>query len=228
MQPITCLDWNEAHEGHGEGYREYEWAPTSDPRVLAVIQRDPYSQISELYDGDAINPILYTERRGWDVYWENIAGYDDDSASIITRADERLGSKARDRYLWIFHGIVTVEAHGGYDRSGSYIVVCSNAYLEHIGNEPYVTREEALADAKALAKDLEDALDGYVYGIGYATNEERRLYDDGEEIDLTDGSWEIEMQCWGFVGEEYAKQSAAAFESDYPDLPEMLDLEVTA
>ncbi len=223
MQLITCDDWTEQSIGHGEHEKEYHFARTSDPRVLAVIQRDNEGvTVSQQYDGDAINPILYNDyRTGPD--W--VAGYDDGSASTIKYAYDRFNNETADRYLWIFHGIVVVQASGGYDRDGDWMVVSSNAYNEHIGNPHYATREEAVEDCLAIQKDLEMALDGYLYGIGYATNEAHRLHDD-EEIDLDDGNWEIEISSWGFVGEDYAKREAGGFQYERPSLPEML--EVTA
>lgn len=79
----------------------------------------------------------------------------------------------------------------------------------------------------ALSGDVHDwtaALDGDVYGVGWATNEARRLPDD-EPIDLVDGSWDINIECWGFLGEEYAKQTAIDGDYGGPVLPEMLPIE---
>ena len=46
---------------------------------------------------------------------------------------------------------------------------------------------------------------------------------DGEPIDLDD--WEIQMSCWGYVGEEYAKESAARWEAGAPELHTMLPID---
>jgi hypothetical protein len=221
--------WKETSEPRGcNAPVEYEFAPTDDPRVLAVIERDNDAQISELFDGDAINPIIYVEHRhglrfGW------VAGYDGGEAAAMQKAYDEWGwgNATARRYLWIFHGIAAENADGGYDRDGKWIVAWSTAYQEHVGNQPYATYEEARQDCENLAKEVSYALDGYVYGVGYATNEARRLADD-EEIDLLDGEWEISIECWGYVGEEYARKSALEFECGRPTLPEMLPIEVPA
>ncbi len=61
---------------------------------------------------------------------------------------------------------------------------------------------------------------GYVYGVGYAINMDRLSHED--EIEYFE--FEEEIQCWGFVGTEYAKESASSFEHGAPTLPEMLDI----
>lgn len=213
---ITNDDWTEVSIGENE----YQYATTSDPRVLAVIERDNEAQISQLYDGDAINPVIYVEtRHGLRFEW--VAGYDGGEAALMQRAYDEWGwgTDTARRYLWIFHGIAAENADGGYDRDGNWIVACSNAYLEHIGNEPYATYEEARQDCEVLAQELAQALDGYVYGVGYATFPERVT--DEEEIEFSD--WEVEIACWGFVGETYARSEAAGFEYEEPRLPELLD-----
>jgi hypothetical protein len=208
------------------GGTDYEFAETSDPRVLAVIERDDDNEIARLYDGDAINPIIYVEHRhGLSFEW--VAGYDGGEASLMQRAYEQWGwNGTARRYLWIFHGIAADNASGGYDRDGNWIVATSRAFREHVGvTEEPATYDEALEDVQSIKEDLSRALDGYVYGVGYATNEKRLMHDD-EDIDLSD--WDVDIQCWGFVGEDYAKQTAAAFEDGKPDLPEMLPLAVSA
>jgi hypothetical protein len=225
MTLTTSVRWVEADS---DFETETHYAETDDPRILAVIQRDPYAQISELYDGDAINPIIYVDHvHGLSFDW--VAGYDGGEAALMQRAYDEWGwNGTARRYLWIFHGIAADNAHGGYDRSGNWIVATSRAYREHVGiTEEPKTYDEALEDVKSIAKDLSDALDGYVYGVGWAVNEARRLPSD-EPIDLLDGEWEIDMQCWGFVGEEYARTTALAFDHGSPDLPLMLSIEVCA
>ena len=223
-------DWHDAEESRGCNNLpdRYQFAETDDPRVLAVIQYDDDAQISQLYDGDAINPIIYVEHHyGLKFRW--VAGYDGGEAELMQRAYDQWGwdGTAR-RYLWIFHGIAADNASGGYDRDGNWIVATSRKYREHVEvTEEPATYAAALEDVAAIVKDLSDALDGDVFGVGYATNEARRLPDD-EPIDLVDGTWNIEIECWGFTGEEYARQTALDFDYGSPDLPEMLPIEVPA
>jgi hypothetical protein len=226
---MTDTTWHDAEESRGCNSPpvRYQWAETEDPRVLAVIEYDDDARIDDLYDGDAINPVIYVEHHyGLKFRW--VAGYDGGEAELMQKAYDQWGwdGTAR-RYLWIFHGIAADNANGGYDRDGNWIVATSTAYRKHVGNEEPASYAEALEDVAAIVTDLSDALDGYVFGAGYATNEARRLPDD-EPIDLTDGSWEIEIQCWGFVGEKYARETALNFEDGRPDLPEMLPIEVLA
>jgi hypothetical protein len=226
---MTDTVWHEATESRGcdRSPVEYEFAETDDPRILAVIQRDEDNQISELYDGDAINPIIYVNH-SYGLSFEWVAGYDGGEAGLMQQAYDKWGwcKKART-WLWKKHGIAAENANGGYDRSGNWIVATSRAYLEHIGNtEMPETYDEAREDCKSIAQDVEWALDGYVYGAGYATNEARRL--PGGEVDLTDGDWDITIECWGLVGTEYARRTALDFDYGTPTLPEMLPIEVSA
>jgi hypothetical protein len=220
MTLFTSAAWQDQTIGSAD----YQFAETSDPRVVALIERDDDQQISQLYDGDAINPIIYVDHRhGLSFEW--VAGYDGGEAALMQRAYDQWGwdGTAR-RWLWIFHGIAADNASGGYDRDGNWIVATSRAYREHVGiTEEPATYDEALEDVAAIRDDLSDALDGDVYGVGFATNESRRIHDD-EEIDLDDGNWTIDIECWGHVGERYARTTAAGFEFGEPTLPEMIEM----
>jgi hypothetical protein len=214
MNVFVSTEWQDYSRGD-----DYFWfAETSDPRVVAVIQRDNDAQISELYDGDAINPVIYVEHR-WGRKFSWVAGYKGDEAEVIQRANEQFDWPIARRYLWIFHGIAAEDASGGYDNDGSWIVVSSPGYHQHIGGTQPATYAEAREDCKPIAKDLCDALDGDVYGIGFATNEGRLLHDD-EPIDLS--HWDIQIESWGYVGEAYAQREAAAFSCGDPRLSELI------
>lgn len=209
MNLITCFDWTGADYG-------VEYAPTNDPRIVAIIKRDKHSELSELYDGDAINPILHVEQWYGSLSISHVGGYEGDEAAVMSRAFEQFDRKTARRYLWIFHGIAAEDTREGY------IVVTSREFREHVGiTEEPATYDEAREDCRAIADDLTNALDGYVYAIGYAINPGRVL--DDEPIDLDDGDWDIRPEVWGFVGTEYAKLEAASFGYEKPDLPELLD-----
>ena len=215
MHIITCHDWTDTDD-----YKR-AWAPTSDPRVLAVIERDEYASLDTLFDGDGINPILAVDSRGWGVRFDHVAGYDGGEAEIMTAAFERFGNGTAQRYLWIFHGIAAEDA-GNY-QVGNYVVVTSKAAREEWGQEDPATYDEAREQCKPVADEVDKALDGYVYGVGFATLEERVLEDD-EPIDLAD--WDINIYCWGFVGQEYAQLEAGdGGYGDLPELPELLTIE---
>lgn len=223
MTLFTSTVWQDETIGNAD----YYFAETSDPRVLAVIQRDEDgAQISELYDGDAINPVIYVDHvHGLSFDW--VAGYDGGEAALMQRAYDEWGwNGTARRWLWIFHGIAADNAPGGYDRSGNWIVATSRAYREHVGiTEEPASYDEALEDVAAIRDDVSKALDGEVYGLGWATNPARRMHDDGE---ILLEEWDVNIECWGFIGEDYAKSEAAAFSHGEPSLPEMLTSEVFA
>jgi len=220
MTITTNDDWQWVNGGY-----ETAFATTSDPRVVAVIQREDDRSISELFDGDAINPIIYVSHRFGELRFHHEAGYEGgDEAELMQRAYDEWGwNGTARRWLWIFYGIAAENAWGGDDRDGNWIVATSNKYNEHVGNERYVTYEDARKDCEAIAKELADALDGQVYGIGFATNEARVL-DSDDEIDLDSFAWITEIEIWGYIGEDYAKESAARFDGGEPMLEPMLEL----
>jgi len=232
-------DWQEAEKSAGCNVMptQYEFAQTEDPRVLAVIQRDWDASVSEQLDGDEC-AIYYREYRGgWRLYHQ--AGeVEDEIAAAYCNARDRFGyerysyiqrklvrtrwddDEISARYMRIFHDTVVLSGiTGGYDRSGDWVVFDTPAWRKRCGIEGGPSTEHI----QGLADSLVQVLDGYVYGIGWATNEARRLPDD-EPINLLDGDWEIDIQCWGFIGEDYAKESALAFEMGSPELPEMLEV----
>lgn len=217
MDITTNDDWTWV----GDDYK-VAFATTDDPRVVAVIERDDDSRtIAELFDGDLVDPMIYVEYRHG-LSFNHQAGDDNGEAELMQRAYDTWGwNGTARRWLWIFHGIAAENAKGGYDRSGNWIVATSHAFREACGLEPHATYEEARKGCEAMAKELGCALDGDIFGVGYATNE-ARVMDDGFEIDPTDGSWTMSTVCWGFIGEEYAKREAATFGYESPDLPEML------
>ena len=205
------------------------YAETTDPRVLAVIERDNDASFSQCLDGDAIFPTYMVESGrvrhigGFDGdldfanrvveardRFQYAAGYRYDGLRIehVTKADEMLA-----RWAWAFHGTAVHRGNYGYQNAYDILVLNTPGFREHIGHE------EPQEFVDSMADEIEHIADGDVYGIGWATFEERVL-DDGEPIDLDD--WNIDIQCWGFVGEEYAKQSAASWEAGAPELHTML------
>lgn len=220
MNITTNDDWQEAGE--------YMFATTSDPRVVAVIQRDDdVTSMKDLFDGDTINPVIYVDHCG-SLSFTHAAGFDGGEADLMQRAYEQWGwNGTARRYLWIFHGIAADNAWGGYDRNGNYIVATSRTYRENVGLDEPTTYAEAVATVESMREEVSKALDGDVYGVGFAINEARVLKDD-EPIDLEDGDWEISLESWGYIGERYAQEEAGSFASCSPDLPALLDFEVSA
>lgn len=233
MTLITCMDWTD-----NQDYSK-AWAPTNDPRVVAVIVRDEEASFSMNLDGDAINPTFIVERERAD----HVGGYEGDSESVaqrIVEAQDRFryaagyryngltyammakGDEMLARWAWIFHGTTFHRGSYGYGNEYDMLILSTPEFREHVGlvGEYEHTREQAQADCDAMQSEVSAIADGYVYGIGYAVFSERVT--DEEPIDIEDGNWDENIECWGFVGEDYAKQSAGAFEVGAPELPELL------
>ena len=220
-----------------EDYTTY-YAQTDDPRVLAVIVRDDDATFERCLDGDAILPTFMIDRDTP----SHVGGYDEDTelAQRIIEARDRFqyaagyrynglriehiakADEALARWAWIFHGTTLNRGHYGYNYAYDILVLNTPGFREHIGHEEPQTRDEAQKWVDSMTSEIANIADGDVYGIGWATFEERVL-DDGEPIDLDD--WNIEAQCWGYVGEEYAKESAARWEAGAPELHTMLPID---
>lgn len=204
-----------------------KFAPTSDPRVVAVIERDSEPSAP---DGDVYAPAYRaTPTYAWSPTRPTLAaGYDaPDALDILAafqRADGRLGEnrgwtpETVDRYLRIFHGAaVRVIPTRRYRNDEPIVVLDTPAWREHVGIEGGPDKSHLDGDIS----ELTNWLDGDVFGIGYGVYVER-VIDTGGSLDIED--YEITIECWGFYGEDYAIESAAAFEYGAPDLPTMLDL----
>lgn len=229
MSLITCADWTP------DADYQIQWAPTNDPRIVAVIQRDEDASFSKELNGDAIIPVFMIERD----HADHVGGYEDDEslATRIVEARDRFRYAAGYRYnglssntihkademtarwAWIFHG--TTFNRGSYGYQGDYDMLAMNtpAFREHVGAEVEQKRTEAQEWVDSMTSEISDIANGDVYGIGYATFPERTTTE--EDIDF--GDFEVEIEVWGFVGDDYAQQSAGAFEGGAPELPTLMD-----
>ena len=147
------------------------YAETSDPRVLAVIQRDDDSHGP---DGDAIEPAYYLEGNayGWSNGGRCGSTYDDDEVmDAFTTALDRFEYTRRDdmvrRYMRIFHGTEYRVIDSSISRGAQVVVFNTPAFRSHIGLGDTYT-EVATADFQAY-------IDGEVFAIGYAVQESRVL-----------------------------------------------------
>lgn len=230
MDITTNDDWTWV----GDDYK-VAYATTSDPRVLAVIERDDDVSFERCLDGDAINPTYMVGG----IRVSHVGGYDDDEdlAERIIEAERRFmyaagyrwnglsadmmvkASAMTARWAWIFHGTTYLRGNYGYNSAYDVLVLSTPAFREHVGADG--EREKAQLDVDNMSTEIANIADGDVFGIGWATNEGRVL--DENEIDFDE--WTVDMQVWGYVGEKYAQDSAAAFEAGDPDLPPMLELE---
>lgn len=215
------------------------YATTSDPRVVAVIERDDDTSIGSVFDGDAIPGIYGIEYIG--EYRTNpLGGYGGDKklAQHIVDARSRFQYAAGYRYnglsgemvtkslamlrrwAWIFHGTAFEIFH---ENGEEFLVLNSLEFREHIGWGD-CTQEDAQESANGTSLEVSKALYGDVFGVGWATNV-GRVMDDEAPIDPTDAAWTMNMECWGHVGEEYAQEVAARFDYGTPDLEPMLDFD---
>lgn len=268
MDITTNDDW----EWVGGEYK-VAYATTSDPRVLAVIERDDEESADRVIDGDCYAPAFWYDRNRGGLDPAGATFMDDASREIAERVEQardhflwrRLPNTTIARYAWIFHETMFEQVSSTIDRDAQVVIFNTPTWREHVGftdeqidrfevtsitgpgqgviTEIVQAKTEAEARAVHLAEHVDTGrwitlverettlkgeastwqayLDGDVFGIGYAVNEGRVL-DEGE-IDFD--AWTVDMQVWGFIGEEYAKRSAAEFEGGDPDLDEMLDLE---
>jgi len=193
------------------------YARTSDPRVLAVIERDSDPLTP---DGDAYAPAYWLDGLS------HVSGTfeDDDVAEAYDRATREWGQNDErvPRYLRAFYGvrgykIVSSTIHRDYE----VIIFDTEAHRHAMGTPMSYPSEDYLAGDEATWQAY---LDDEVYGIGWAVNPSR-VMDNGEPIDLDDGTWEVEMTCWGYYGDGYAMEEAGEFADGEPYLEPMLTIE---
>lgn len=237
MDITTNNDWQWA----GDHY-QVAFATTSDPRVLAVIEREDEYGGGHI-DGDVYAPAFYFERGRKSAAGSTFMDHDSEEIAevwataryyFVNYHYRKAGRRPLDydtvtaRYMRIFHNTTVAEVSSSIDRDSTVYIFNTPTWREHIGwTDEYAAQQPVdirLTD-EVLAGDVDSwqaALDGDVYGIGWATNVGRVMHDD-EEIDPRDVAWTMNIECWGFLGEEYAKEAAARFECGTPDLEPMLD-----
>jgi hypothetical protein len=210
---FTSTEWV---EGIDDFDHETHYAETSDPRVLAIIEREPDYPREFFMDGDCICPTYYLDygygRSG--VTYQG-GDRDDEIAEAWDRARRILSWEATKRYMWIFHG--TRFFHGVVapgDRSGEWVAFNTPALRERTG----CPEERAFEDVRSWMKEVEKWLDGDVWSVGYAINEGRLLH----EIDVDFDEFVVTTNCGGFIGEDYAKTEAAGFPDGEPKLAELI------
>lgn len=236
MDITTNEDWQWADDEY-----EVAFATTSDPRVLAVIKREDEWGGDHIQDEGAA-PAFYFDPEPTPA---GTTFMDDASQSIAQRylearvfvvnarygpGSQRLRAVWRDadefvrRYLRIFHGTVFDRVRSTIDQGTEAVIFSTPTWREHIGG---VAGDELRVDA--LGGDVEEweaALSGNVFGVGWATNV-GRVMDDGETPNPTEDPWTMSIECWGFLGEEYAKREALEFWKlgEPPHLEPLLDFD---
>lgn len=241
--------------------RDYNraWAPTTDPRILAVVERDadplpPGGDVfapAYLRDRGDLSPIgdTYRDAEADDVAeaWQRARDYFVNWHYSHPRARRLDADKLTARYLRIFYGAsyreVSSTIHRGYDvvifdtpgwreHTGAVdpatwrvsSVTAPGAGLvttEHVGmteaearaahlaglpdaDQRRITRAERVSILDGDAAEWQAYLDGDVYGIGYAIRDDGAAI--GDDVDLDE--LEVEVNVWGYYGEEYAQREA--------------------
>ena len=201
------------------------YLPTSDPRVLAVIERDTDASAP---DGDAYAPAAFFDYRGygWTHYlpFKGSTYQDDDALDTLARAMNEYGQHDERvaRYMRIFHDVGIEEVHSFQHRGDTVYILDTPAHREAMGTPADCPTDDYLrGDVEAW----QAYLDGDVYGIGYAVNESRVL-DDGEPIDLDE--WDVTIECWGFYGDDCAMSEAAGFPYGGPELDPLIPFDIAS
>lgn len=277
MDIITNDDW----EWVGGEYR-IAYATTSDPRVVAVIEREDEYGGGHI-DGDAYAPAFYFERGRKSAAGSTFTDAESDEIAeawataryyLVNRPYMRPKAPHIDvdrvlaRYMRCFFGTTVAQVRSSIDQGTEVTIFNTPSWREYVGitdeqinrfevnsiatypgrgwiretveaeteeqaraihlaNHPDEGRRITVVERESVlagnVHDWQAALDGDVYGIGWATNVGRVL--DDTIIDLEDGQWTQDIQCWGFLGEEYAQREAAEFGYGEPDLEPMLELD---
>lgn len=214
---MTSINWNDTDD------YQTQWAETKDPRVLAVITRDedaekpnewcgcaPYVTLNDDYSygkpgcGTKECSQCSTSLRAVRAY-ENALSHFKDSWNDISADPE----EAAQRYMRVFHGADKFHAvTDSTDRSGTGVLVFTTQEWVDVCFEGGHEIPEGWVERvyEGAESSWTQYFEGDVWGIGHAVNPERTSHD--EEVDFS--QFEETYDCWGFYGEEYAKEEAPA------------------
>lgn len=208
--PKPTLDWNWDNDYN------LAYAETDDPRVLAVIQRDEYPSAPD-YDAQA--PTLMAYDYGSRANFTQIGGKSDAPDGWLRARQQWQDDDLADRFVRIFYGVRAVHhLSSSIDRYSWGLVFDADDWRTDMGIEP--TTE---LDRDNLCSEVDAYFDGAVYAVGYAVSHTRTTTEIPVDLDDPDQGWDTTLECWGFYGEDYAKESAEAFDHGGPDLDLMLD-----
>lgn len=186
---------------------QHAWSETDDPRVFAVITRDDESRATDLLDICELDPV--------------ILGYEYGSRASLTIANHLHGADAcAERYVLSEHFVRARRYFG----DGDHLDRWTRLYLDRV--PVYVpssvdmdswaavllTPEDAAKHTRgsedATAAAVRAILDGEVFGVGAAVLPDRVAPRDVEAAEVIAAA---ELECWGYVGEEYAKDEALEY-----------------
>lgn len=181
---------------------------TEDPRVLEAVFRDTDPSAP---DGDAYMPAYYL---GYHYGWRN-EGMIGDVFAAEEEMDAYLDARGRlgdhdkaARFMNIFYE-TTVTEHWA-DRDVRFVML----------NTPTFRKEMGMDSLETEPADFIAYITGDVWAVGHLINVGRVL--DDEDVDIEDGNWQRETECYGYYGLEYAQGSLQDFEM--PALDVLLDI----
>ncbi len=170
------------------------------------------------YDEGAV-PILSREFGRYSNRWEAVNEQGKDFESIISELYNRFDNEEEviERFLKIFHGAYSVEWSSSQDNR--YLAFDTAAWREHVGlSDEWLDRDSDIKqDRSKLAVGSLSEIMAWANGEVYGWIVERKLatyttYKDpttGETVRETESEdWEIMDSCWGFYGDEYAREAA--------------------
>ena len=201
---------------------QHAWSETDDPRVFAVITRDDDLQATDLLDVCELDPVILGYAHGYraDLTIANHPHGADacaemyNSAEHFVRAFKHFGDGDRlERWARLYLGRVPVFVSSLVDRYSWAVVLLT----------PEDAEKHTRGSEDATVAEVRAVLDGEVFGAGAAVLPDRVAPREVEASEVIDAA---EMECWGYVGEEYAKGEALEFaHRAAQQLPEFLPLD---
>ena len=194
------------------------YAPTDDPRVLALIGLDEYP---EPPDYDATAPTILGYEYGPRATLTKL-GEESDADGVLDgwiEVRSLLDEDTADRYARIFHGAEVIHSQSSVGRYSWAVTFDTPAWRDRIGME----RDSGI---DAAAYEVDAYLNGEVFFIGYAYHE-ARVTDETplpDPLNLESEGWTVEWTHGVTYGLEAAQRSALIFEHHAPQLPELLDV----
>lgn len=208
--------------------RDYRvgFAETADPRVVAILQRDEYPDTP---DGDCYAPTYWASPHDRPQF---VTGYDDDGTALsilgrFTEADSRFSdahgwgmARVMERWLAIFHGTaIRIIETSQYRNDTPLVMLDTPEWRKHVGIEGGPSKDNLTPQRD----EFRQWLDGEVYAVGYAVSEARTTTETPIDLDDPAQGWETTIDCWGFIGGEYAAEQALSFGYGTPTMHPLLD-----
>lgn len=209
-------DWN-----WDDDYR-HAWSETDDPRVFAVITREDENEATNLLDICELDPVILGYKYGYRAELtiaNHRHGAGDscaeryDLAEHFVRALEHFGDGDRlDRWTRLYLDRVPVFVSSSVDRYSWAVVLLTPEDAE---KHTWGSEDGTVADVQAI-------LDGEVFGVGAAVLPDRVA---PREVEAAEVIGAAEMECWGYVGVEYAQDGALEYANWAAEqLPQFLPL----